>query len=149
MKKLWDASGDAIWVRTIRSSFLRHFLPRGGTSGVESHETSDPAVDVRDRDEEIIIEGEIPGVSIEDFNITLDRGKLIIEGYKKEPKYGPCLGFHRMERQFGFFRRVIDLPASVRTTGVQALLKDGVLIIRLPKVQEERRRGRVRIPVSE
>ncbi|UCF30199.1 MAG: Hsp20/alpha crystallin family protein [bacterium] len=147
MKKFWDASGDAIWVRTIRSSFLRHYLTRGMVPGSETQETSDPAIDVRETDAELVIEGEMPGVDREDFHLTLDGGLLIIEGYKREPKYGHCQDFHRMERQFGFFRRIIDLPATVKTSGTKADLIDGVLIIRLPKVQD-RRKGRVKIPVS-
>jgi HSP20 family protein len=147
MKKRWDMSDDALWVKTIRSRFLRHFLSRGMIPVAESHETSDPVIDVREREDEIVIEGEIPGVNRDDFNVVFDRGQLIIEGYKREPKYGYCQGFHRMERQFGFFRRIIDLPASVQTSGVRAELTDGILVIRLPKVKE-RRKGRVKIPVS-
>jgi HSP20 family molecular chaperone IbpA len=52
-----------------------------------------------------------------------------------------------MEREFGFFKRVIELPASVNTSGIEASLVDGLLVIRLPKI-EEKRRGSVTIPVS-
>lgn len=148
MRKRWDTSDDALWVKSRRTRLLSHFVSKvAATSGTAS-ETSDPVIDVWEMENEIVVEGEIPGVSSKDFSLVLDRGRLIVEGYKKEPRYNNCQKFYRMEREFGFFKRVIELPVSVDTSGVEASLVDGLLVIKLPKIREKRRRS-ITIPVSE
>ncbi len=148
MRKFWDATADAAWLRIRKSGLGRQFFSSAVTYSDRGTETSEPVIDVWEKGSEIIVEGEIPGAVREDFSLTLDQGRLIIEGYKKEPHYSGCKKFFRMERQFGYFRRVIDLPASVQSTHISASLKDGLLMIRIPKVGE-RRKGAVSIPVSE
>ena len=147
MKKLWNITTNATWVKIRKSGIGRQFFSSPAYSE-KGFETSEPSIDVWERGSEIIVESEIPGAAREDFSLILDRGRLIIEGYKKEPHYSSCKKFFRMERQFGFFRRVIDLPASVQSTHIDASLKDGLLVIRLPKIGEKRK-GAVKIPVSE
>ena len=148
MKKRWDTSSDTVWVRSRRNRLLSQFASKVATTSGTAAETSDPVIDVWEMENEIVVEGELPGVSSRDFSLILDRGRLILEGYKKEPRYNNCQKFYRMEREFGFFKRVVELPASVNTSGVEASLVDGLLVVRLPKI-EEKRRGSVNIPVSE
>jgi len=147
MRKRWDSCTDTVWVRSRKNRLLSQFVSKVASTSGTAAETSDPVIDVWEMEKEIVVEGEIPGVSNKDFSLILDRGRLIIEGYKKEPRYTNCQKFYRMEREFGFFKRVIELPASVNTSGIEASLVDGLLVIRLPKI-EEKRRGSVTIPVS-
>lgn len=129
------------------SRLLRQFSSPASESKKQLVETSDPVVDVWERGEEIIIECELPGVREKDVNLYVDEGYLIIEGHKTESHDAACLRYLRLERQYGFFRRVIELPASVYTADVSANLNDGLLSIRFTKVTE-RRRVKVKIPVT-
>jgi len=148
VKKFWDVTANATWLRIRKGGIGRQFFSNAADYSEKGVETSEPAIDVWEKENEIVVEGEIPGAVRGDFTLTLDRGMLIIEGYKREPHYSSCKKFFRMERQFGYFRRVIDLPASVQSTHIDASLKDGLLVVRIPKVGE-RRKGAVSIPVSE
>jgi HSP20 family protein len=148
MRKRWDTCTDTVWVRSRRNTLLSQFVSKVASTSGTTAETSDPVIDVWEMENEIVVEGEIPGVSTRDFNLILDRGRLIVEGYKREPRYSNCQKFYRMEREFGFFKRIIELPASVNSSGIKASLVDGLLVVRLPKI-EDKRRGSVNIPVSE
>ena len=148
MRKRWDAGSDALWVKTRRTRLLSQFVAKVAATSGAAAETSDPVMDVWEMESEIVGEGELPGVSSKDFSLVLDRGQLIVEGYKREPRYTNCQKFYRMEREFGFFKRVIELLASVDTSGIEASLVDGLLVVRLPKIKEKRRRS-ITIPVSE
>jgi len=147
-RKRWDTSTDALWVKSRRTRLLSQFVAKVASTSGTASETSDPVIDVWEMEREIVVEGEMPGVLSKDFSLVLDRGRLILEGYKREPRYTNCQKFYRMEREFGFFKRVIELPASVDTSGIEASLVDGLLVIRLPKITEKRKRS-ITIPVSE
>lgn len=143
-KKGYD---DLIVYRTRMSRLLRQFSSPASESKKQLEETSDPVVDVWERGDEIIVECELPGVREKEVNLYVDEGYLIIEGQKTESHDAACLRFLRLERQYGFFRRVIDLPASVYTADVKATLSDGLLSIKFNKVTE-RRKVKVRIPFT-
>ncbi|MFV2082016.1 MAG: Hsp20/alpha crystallin family protein [bacterium] len=143
-KKGYD---DLIWYRTRMSRLLRQLSSPASESKKQLVETSDPVVDVWERGDEIIIECELPGVREKEVKLYVDEGYLIIEGQKTESHDAACLRYLRLERQYGFFRRVIELPASVFTADVKATLSDGLLSIKFTKVTE-RRKVKVRIPVT-
>lgn len=94
-----------------------------------------PAVEVYETDSEVVVKAELPGVKKEDVEVTLKDNHLIIKGEKKEEREEKTETVHRVERVYGRFERVIALPAEVKTEGVKAEFKDGVLEIRLPKTQ--------------
>jgi HSP20 family protein len=73
-------------------------------------------------------------------NLELREGALWITGERKEEKEEKEKTFHRMERRYGAFRRVIPLPASVNEDKVAAEFHHGVLSVRLPKAEEAKPR---------
>jgi HSP20 family protein len=95
-----------------------------------------PSLDVRESDDEIRVEAEIPGVSAEDFDISVMDDVLSISGEKKEESEETGDNFHRKERRFGTFRRSIALPAGVDTEKISAEYNRGVLTVRLAKVEK-------------
>lgn len=82
---------------------------------------------------------ELPGVNPEDIAIELKENRLTIQGEKKSGRdeAQPQSGCYRVERTYGTFRRVIDLPADAARDGITATNKDGVLSISIPR-QEHR-----------
>jgi HSP20 family protein len=95
-----------------------------------------PVVDISETDDEYIVRAEIPGVSKDDIKVTIRDNMLTISGEKKQEKETKNENFHRVERVYGSFTRTFTLPGAVKVDKVEAKFKDGVLTIKLPKVEE-------------
>ena len=95
-----------------------------------------PRVNVAETDEHYEVTVDLPGLKPEDVNIELREGHLWISGEKREEKEEKDKTFHRVERRYGEFRRLIPLAGGIKESDVQATYKDGVLTITLPKAEE-------------
>ncbi len=96
-----------------------------------------PAVNIWEEDNDLFVEAEVPGLKLEDLEIYVSQGnQLTIKGKRTRPEVEGT--WHRQERGYGEFSRVIALPVDVDADKVEATLKHGVLTIRLPKVAEAR-----------
>lgn len=106
-----------------------------------------PRVDIFVRDEELVVEMEAPGMNPADFEVSVSRDLLVVEGHKENREKLAKGNYLCMERDFGRFRRVVELLVPCNTGAAKAELKNGVLRVRLPKV-EERRGTRRPIPIE-
>lgn len=95
-----------------------------------------PQVNVAETDDHFEVTADLPGLKAEDVNVELKEGQLWISGEKKEEKEEQGKTFHRVERRYGQFRRIVPLSGAVKESDVQATFKDGVLTITLPKAEE-------------
>jgi HSP20 family protein len=95
-----------------------------------------PLVNISEDQEHIYVRAELPGVNPEDLDITIKEQHLVIRGERKIPTEEKNANYHRRERESGFFRRVLRLPAQVDANKVAAACKDGVLTITLAKPEE-------------
>jgi HSP20 family protein len=95
-----------------------------------------PLVNISEDPDHIYVRAELPGVSPEDLDITIKDQQLVLRGERKIPTEEKKVNYHRRERESGFFRRVLRLPAQVDPTKVEAVFKDGVLTITLAKPEE-------------
>ncbi|HOW19548.1 MAG TPA: Hsp20/alpha crystallin family protein [Phycisphaerae bacterium] len=93
-------------------------------------------VDVREDDSHYYVEAEMPGLTKDDIEITLEDGVLTISGEKKTSSEQKSGHYHIRERQYGRFSRQFSLPSAVDENKVDALLKDGVLRITLDKRED-------------
>lgn len=101
-----------------------------------------PSVDVYEKENEVVVEVELPGVLKEDVAIVLHRGRLEVKGLKKDlPAAGAGVRYHRLEREYGTFRRVILIPASVLPERVSATLENGTLTVVLRKPPRRTRKA--------
>jgi len=93
-----------------------------------------PPLNVWEEGELLKIEAEMPGVKLEDIDVSFDNGELTLKGEKKfEPKENAPM--HRRERVYGTFVRTLTVPWEVVAEQVTAELKDGILTITLPKAE--------------
>lgn len=106
-----------------------------------------PRMNIDDNGNEIRVTAELPGVSENDVQITLDDDMLIIEGEKRDEREVDDRDVRLVERVFGQFRRAIQLPFSPNPDQVSASFRDGVLTITIPKNAEQRSQQR-RIEVT-
>ena len=97
-----------------------------------------PPFDVSETEGEIIVKAEIPGMKVEDIDITITDGLLTIKGERKMEKEDKQENYHRIERQFGSFSRSLNLGLKVEAESIDAAYKDGVLTVSLPKAEEDK-----------
>jgi HSP20 family protein len=107
--------------------------------GVREFDLRMPKVDVLDREDEILVQAELPGVEKKDLDVNLSERTLTINGetdHKKEQTEGE---YYQSEITRGRFSRTIRLAEDVDVTQTKAEFKDGVLEIRLPKTHKVER----------
>jgi HSP20 family protein len=99
-----------------------------------------PAVDIAEHENEYVVKMEIPGVDKSDVKITMHDNVLTVSGEKKSEKKNEKeskgSSFHRIERAYGAFERSFALPSSVKTDSIDAVFKDGILMVTLPKSEQ-------------
>ncbi len=96
-------------------------------------ETWIPRVDVYEKAKEIIVEAEIPGVAASDISITVQSNRVEFKGQKKEVVSSGKIRYLLLEREYGGFRRLVALPATVVPDRAKATLENGVVILHLKK----------------
>lgn len=94
-----------------------------------------PAMDVEEDTDRITIRTELPGVTKEDVNVTLEDGVLTITGEKRSDRQTKERSYHLVERSFGSFQRSFVLPNGVDADKAQASFTDGVLEVKIPKTE--------------
>ena len=107
-----------------------------------------PPVDIyQDGDQEVVLKVELPDVTREDIDISVDNGTLTIRGEKKLSKDVKEEQYHRIERRYGSFSRSFSLPQTVDASKVGADYKNGVLTVRLP-LREEAKPRQIKVDVA-
>ena len=94
-----------------------------------------PSVDVSETDDAIIVTAEIPGISPDDIDVSVDENQLVISGEKRQEEEEKEKNYYRMERSYGSFKRIFTLPRSADIDRVSAEQKDGILTITVPKTE--------------
>ena len=106
-----------------------------------------PPVDIfQNGDHEVVLKAELPDMTREDIDITVENGALTIKGVKKAPVEREEQ-FHRIERPYGAFTRSFSLPQTVDAAKVSADYRNGVLTVRLP-LREDARPRQIKIDVA-
>ncbi len=104
-----------------------------------------PSVEVVEKDDEILVKAEIPGLDPQDIELSVENNNLILRGEKKREKKDEQENYVHMECSYGAFNRVIPLRAEVDREKVSAGYKNGVLSVSLPKARESRSK---KIPIE-
>ena len=122
------------------SDLLNRVLTRGarGRNENEAMTVADwiPLVDISETTAEYVIKAEIPEVKKDDVKVTLEHGVLTVQGIRRQETEEKCKKYHRVERSYGSFVRRFSLPDLVDAAQVQAVFKDGILMLHLPKSEK-------------
>jgi HSP20 family protein len=110
--------------------FDDYFAPAAARAGVRVG--AFPAVNLWEKQNELIAEAELPGVKSEDLEVTVVGDELTIKG-RRATSHDESATYHRRERGVGDFVRVVHLPVEIDADRVEAALADGVLRVTLPK----------------
>ncbi len=99
-----------------------------------------PAVDIYEKDGNIVLKAELPGVDPKDVDVRVENNLLTLRGERKFDNEVKRDQYHRVERSYGSFSRSFTLPNVVDTGNIKAEYRDGVLHMTLPKREESKPR---------
>lgn len=119
-------------VDSLFDNFGNGFFGGGGDVSVRSN--------VSETDRDFCVTAELPGMTEADVDVSVTDDRLVIKGEKKSEKEErrdeKGREFHRVERMSGAFQRVMTLPFTINPDTVEAVVKDGVLTVTIPKPAE-------------
>lgn len=92
-----------------------------------------PALEVKETAEAITVDAELPGLKQEEIKVTVEEGVLTIAAERKDEKDDKAKNVRRTERYYGWMERKLALPAGVEDDKIDAVYKDGVLHVTIPK----------------
>ena len=92
-----------------------------------------PAVDLVEREGQLILRADLPGLDRDDVDVQIKDGLLTVSGERKYENESKGEGYHRVERSFGRFSRSLRLPRGVDASAVSASFDRGVLEVTVPK----------------
>lgn len=100
-----------------------------------------PTLDVIDRDNEVLVRAEIPGIDKKDIHISLADNVLTIKGHTDHEKKEEKGDYYKHEISSSSYARSVTVPSNVDESKVVANLKHGILEIKLPKAESSKRRS--------
>src|SRR5256885_15065075 len=107
-----------------------------------------PPVDIfQNGDHELVLKAELPDMTREDIDITVENFVLTIKGEKKLSSEVKEEQFHHVERRYGAFSRSFSLPRTVDSSKVSAEYRNGVLTIKLP-LREEAKPRQIKVDIA-
>ena len=106
-----------------------------------------PAMNILERDEAVVMTADLPGLTAEDVEVTVDDGTLTIRGERKLEEASEGETYHRVERHYGVFERSFNLPNTIDSSKIEARFSNGEMILTLPKREEAKPRS-VKIQVE-
>jgi HSP20 family protein len=135
----WNTTTPQAAAREPFFRFFDTFFADGAGEDV-ANRTWTPPVDIRESDDAFRIHAELPGLTKEDVQITLENNVLRLSGERKFEKEVKQDAYHRIERAYGSFSRSFALPHQVASDKVEAKFENGVLSIVVPKVEQAKPR---------
>jgi len=118
---------------------LRHELDRFFSdslpeiNGRWASRQANPSLNIREDAEQFIVDMEVPGLKMEDLSVEVVGNQLMVAGKWSVGAEDDKSNYLRCERASGEFSRTVTLPTEINTAKAQAVLKDGVMTITLPK----------------
>ncbi len=113
---------------------LFDYFVGGVNRGLPFRGRNEPLVDIREDAEAVIVEAEVPGMTMDCLEVHVLGNELKISG-RRSAAEAENVTVHRQERTAGEFTRFVNLPVEVDTENVHAVLKDGLLTVTLPKTE--------------
>ncbi|HZR03477.1 MAG TPA: Hsp20/alpha crystallin family protein [Burkholderiales bacterium] len=132
MERMFDELFSRGWMRPFRERMADLGLP---------WEPKTPKLDILDREEEVVVRAEVPGMNKEDLEISVVGTRFTIKGQTKREEKEEKGDYYRCEVTRGSFSRTVTLPAEVDDAKAKAQLNNGILEVTLPKLEKARKRA--------
>lgn len=132
MERMFDNYFSRGWMRPFHMDMPS--FPK-----MKAFEGKTPSVDVIDRDNEVVVKAELPGVDKKDIDISVTQNTVTIKGSTSHEEKEEKGDFYRCEISRGSYSRTLSLPADVDEEKTKAKFKDGILELTLPKLKKSKR----------
>jgi len=109
-------------------NFFNRTLSRG------NQDLFSPAVDVVEKDDAYLIQADVPGVSPEEIEVTVENDVLTLKGKRERQNVEEHAGYRRVERSYGSFSRSFVVPSGTNPDAIDARVEQGILTVSIPKV---------------
>ena len=126
---------DRLFKEVFEPFHMEGGLLKGTEEGLVT-KTTKPFVDIVEKGDKFIIKADLPGVDKKDIKVDVKEGMLDITAERKDEKDEKENGYIRKERYYSKYYRSINLPTGVFPEKTEATFKDGVLELKLPKVEK-------------
>ena len=104
-----------------------------------------PMTDIYETKDAFVFKVELPGFKKEDIQVEFSNETLTLRGERKQEEETKNENCHRLERSYGLFERSFTIPKNVDAKKIDAALKDGILLLTIPKVEEAKTKA---IPIT-
>jgi HSP20 family protein len=131
----WEPFQNLMSVQSDLDRVLQDFF---GRPMRRDESTRAPSVDISETADEVVVKAELPGVDKKDLEVEVLPESLSLSAEMSEEKEETEQTYHRRERVWRRYERLLPLPAEVQTDQVKATLKDGVLEVRMPKTERSK-----------
>lgn len=134
----WEPFGDMVTLREAMDRLFEESVVRPQESGEQAAAGQSLAVDVYEEDNALVVKAAVPGVKPEELDINITGDVLNIKGEIKKDREISNENYHQREFRYGAFCRSLRLPIEVDVDKAEALFKDGILTLTLPKPEEKK-----------
>ncbi len=141
----WKPFGDLINIHDRINRLFEDRFFKDSEMGSDSLLCWYPVADIYETKDEYVFKLEVPGLSKDDVSIEFYSNTLTVKGERKEEKDVKKEDYHRIESYCGTFSRSFSIPQNVDTAKISANMKDGILELRIPKIEEKKAKA---IPIS-
>ncbi|MCK2182428.1 Hsp20/alpha crystallin family protein [Halomonas getboli] len=128
LDRLFDGLMARDWMHPLRWERLSSLEPRM------------PRVDILDKDAEVVVRAEVPGIAREDLDVSVTDRTVTIKGESHKKSEEKDEEYYRCEISRGSVLRTVELPCDIDADKAEASFRDGVLELTLPKIKEAHRR---------
>jgi HSP20 family protein len=145
MPSIWTESPFSVirqFSEDIDQFFGGAFGEFGTARGASLTQTWSPPVELVQRDDELVVCVDLPGMSADDLDVKVIDHMLTIAGERRDEREQTGAGYRASERRYGRFSRSVELPEGVNADDIRASFRNGVLEVAMPAPQREGRRGR-------
>lgn len=104
-----------------------------------------PMTDIYENKDSYVFKVELPGFKKEDIKVEFANDTLTLKGERKQEEETKNENVHRVERSYGMFERSFTVPKNVDAKKIEASLKDGILVLTVPKAEESQTKA---IPIN-
>lgn len=146
MEESGNYSNGRSQYRDDTSSIMSGSINISGEEELEVEE-AELSVDLYETDNEVVVKAMIAGVKPDNMEVDIARDHITIRGNRTEESTQSEDSYYVKELYWGSFARTITLPAEIEVEEAEAVEKHGLLTIRMPKIDKERR-SRVKIKSS-
>ena len=134
MDRWFERMGRQGWLRPGFWEWPPHLESIGPFRG------GSPKVDVVDRDTEVVVRAELPGVAKDDLDVTVTEDSVTLKAHTSHEEKEEKGEYYRREMSYGEYQRTVPLPHTVNGEKARATFNDGVLELTLPKVEKTSRK---------